>query len=165
MIGLLINAVSFAILVWGFLSPETASWIFISVFIIVFEGHSLLMYLAHKSKISIETDSPPHYFSCDEVAVIKKYPVLFKLPFAAMEYSSGLATIPLASYVWVPWLLYTGCYIQATIIAANFFVVGHLIIRIDPRNFFKRAIQQGNPPEWVVSEIHSYESITKKLHG
>jgi|LakMenEpi03Aug12_release.lakeMendotaPanAssembly.Ray.scaffolds.fasta_scaffold797516_2 hypothetical protein len=165
MIGLLINAVSLAILIWGFFSPESASWVFIGVFILVFEGHSLLMYLTHRSKTNIETESPPHYFSSNEAATIKKYPVLFKLPFAAMEYSSGLAAIPLASYVWVPWLLYSGCYIQAAVITANFFAVGHLVIRIDPRNFFKQAIQQGNPPEWVVDEIQSYESIMNKLHG
>lgn len=165
MIGLIINVVAFSILIWGFFSPSTASWVFIGLFVALFEGHSLLIYLTHKSKINVEVASPPHYFSQSEASVIRKYPVFFKLPFAAMEYSSGLAAIPLTSYVWVPWLLYSGCYVQSAIIAVNFFAVGQLIIRIDPRNFFQQAIKQGNTPEWVLDEIQLCESAMAKMHG
>lgn len=165
MIGLIINAVAFSILIWGFFSPNTASWVFIGFFVVLFEGFLLLTYLAYKSRINVEVASPPYYFSHSEATVIRKYPVLFKLPFAAMEYSSGLAAIPMTSYVWIPWLLYSGCYVESAIIAVNFFAVGHLIIRIDPRNFFRQAIKQGNTPEWVLDEIQSYESAMAKVHA
>ena len=165
MIGLLINLVAFSSLIWGFFSPNTASWVFIGLFVVLLEGHSLVMYLTHKSRINVEAASPPHYFSQSEVSVIRKYPVLFKLPFAAMEYTSSLAAIPLSSFVWVPWLLYSGYYVQSAIIAVNFFVVGQLVVRIDPRNFFQQAMKQGNTPEWVLDEIQSCESVMTKMHG
>lgn len=165
MLGLLVILVAVSNLIWGFFSPNTASWAFIGLFIFLFEGHSLLMYLTHKSKINVKVTSRSPHFSLSEVAVIRKYPVLFMLPFAAMEYTRGLAAIPLSSYVWVPWLLYSGCYVQSAIIAVNFYAVGHLVIRIDPRNFFQQAMKRGNVPEWVLDEIQSCESAMSKLHG
>lgn len=65
----------------------------------------------------------------------------------------------------VPWLLYSGLYVQAAIIAVNFFLVGQLVVKIDPRNFFKQAMQRGNALGWVVDEIQSCESAMRKLHG
>ena len=164
MAGMLMFIPAVAILIWGFFSPAVASWTFIGLFIAIFEGHSLVMYLTRRSKISIEPSEPPYFLTERELLVVRKYPVLFVLPFAALEYASGLASIPLTSYVWVPWLLYNGLYVQASIIAVNFFLIGHLVIRIDPRNFYKQAMQRGNAPRWVVDEIELCESAMSKLH-
>ena len=165
MIGIFPIIIAVAVLIWGFFSPAAASWTFIGLFLAIFEGHSLVMYLTHRSKVSVEPNVPPHFLSSGELQVVRKYPVLFMLPFAAMEYTRGLSAIPLTSYVWVPWLLYSGFYVQAAIIAANLFLVGQLVVRIDPRNFFQQAMQRGDAPEWVVDEIQSCESVMSKLHG
>lgn len=165
MIGIFPIIIAVAVLIWGFFSPATASWTFIGLFIAIFEGHSLVMYLTHRSKVSIKPDEPPYFLSPDELLVVRKYPVLFMLPFAAMEYARGLAGIPLTSYAWVPWLLYSGLYVQGAIIVVNFFLVNQLVVRIDPRNFYQQAMQTGNVPKWVVDEIQSCESAMSKLHG
>jgi hypothetical protein len=164
MIGFFPIIIAVAVLIWGFFSPATASWVFIGLFIAIFEGHSLVMYLTHRSKVSVEPDAPPHFLSAGEINVVRKYPVLILLPFAAMEYARGLSAIPLTSYVWIPWLLYSGLYVQAAIIVVNFFLVGQLVVRIDPRNFFQQAMQRGNTPGWVIDEIQLCESAMSKLH-
>lgn len=165
MIGLFPIIIAVAVLIWGFFSPAAASWIFIGLFIVLFEGHSFVMYLTHRSKVSVKPGEAPHFLTPSEIHVVRKYPVLFMLPFAAMEYTRGLSVIPLTSYVWVPWLLYSGLYVQAAIFVVNFFLVGPLVVRIDPRNSFQQAMQRGDAPGWVVDEIQSCESAMSKLHG
>ena len=100
MFGTLISLGVIGTLIWSFFNPPLASKVFLT-FVVLFEGYIFLMSRAGRPD-HLEAFSPPHYFNPDEVAVIRKYHLFFKFPFASRDFSSALSAIQLSALIWVP---------------------------------------------------------------
>jgi len=150
-----------ASIIWGLFQPYAAALAFIIFFVVIFEGWLLLLLLAGKPG-HIETFAPPHFFNPDETAVLRKYHLLFKFPFASRHFSSSLSLLGLTSFIWVPWLLYQGHWVLAIVIGLNYFVVGPLSMRLNPRVFLQGAAR--SPVNlWAMEELHAIDSAFEKL--
>ena len=111
MFGTLIFFGAIATIVWSFFNPLWASKAFL-VLIAIFEGYIFLMSRAGRPD-HLEAFTAPPDLNTDEVAVVKKYHLFFKFPFASREFSAALSAIQLSTFIWVPWLLYQGLWLTA----------------------------------------------------
>ena len=110
---------------------------------------------------ALEPFTDPLYLNPDEVAVVKKYHLFFKFPFASREFSGALSGIQLSTFLWVPWLLYNGLWITAVAIAGNYFVASFLAMQLNPRLFLQRA--SGPAALYAQSELLAIDSALAKL--
>ena len=130
MIGFLILFALLANLVFGFFNPVLASWVFIGVFIGLYEGWICFNYFAHRPDPPV--NKPPCYFDQMEADVIKEYHLYFVYPLASREFSSALSGVQLSSFLWVPWLIYNGNWPFAVVIGLNYFVAGFFALKVNP---------------------------------
>jgi hypothetical protein len=159
MFGTLISIGVFGTLIWSFFSPPLAAKVFL-ILVAIFEGYIFLMSRTGRPD-QLEAFSAPHYFNPDEIAVIKKYHLYFKFPFASRDFSAALSAIQLSAFVWVPWLLYQGLWLTAIAIGANYFIAAPLAMQLNPRLFLSRAT--GAVALFAHGELMAIESALEKL--
>jgi len=159
MFGALISFGVIGTLVWSFFDPIWASSAFI-ILIAVFESYIFLMSRAGRPD-RLEAFTEPLYLNPDEVAVVKKYHLFFKFPFASREFSAALSAIQLSVLVWVPWLLYQELWPTAIAIGANYFIAAPLAMQLNPRLFLSRAA--GAAALFAHGEAMAIESALEKL--
>lgn len=159
MFGTLISIGVLGTLIWSFFSPALAAKVFL-IIVAVFEGYIFLMSRAGRPD-HLEAFSSPHYFNPDEVAVIKKYHLFFKFPFASRDFSAALSAIQLSSFIWVPWLLYQSQWLTGIAIGANYFIAAPLAMGLNPRLFLSRPT--GAVALFAHGELMAIESALEKL--
>lgn len=162
-VGPLAILITLGLLVWALFDPNTASWTFIALFILVFEGYTLLLFRTD-SRVPIEPHVPPYSFSPAEVKVVKRYYFFFRSPALAREWSSTLSLVGLSTFIWVPWLLFQAIYVQAAIIGVNYFLAGPMSLRLNPLLFLQRGAASGTN---VVAgiELSAVQSVIEKIQG
>jgi len=163
MIGILITIGVLGTLIWSFFEPLWASKIFLFGFILAFEGYIYLMSRAGRPD-NLEPFSEPFYLTPDEVSVVKKYHLFFKFPFASREFSGALSAVQLSSFIWVPWLLYSGLWLTAIAIGFNYFIAGWLAMQLNPRLFLQRGAN-GPAAVFAITELHAIDSALEKLQN
>lgn len=160
MFGALITVGIIGTLVWSYFNPLWASKIFLFGFIGLFEGYIWLMGRVGRPD-GLEPFTEPLYLNPDEVAVVKKYHLFFKFPFASRQFSGALSAVQLSTFIWVPWLLYNGLWLTAVAIGGNYFVAGYLAMQLNPRLFLQRA--SGAAALYAESELSAIDSAVRKL--
>lgn len=167
MFGTLISFGVIGTLVWSFFSPLWASNVFL-VFFVIFEGYIFLMSRAGRP-VTLEAFTEPLHLNTDEVAVVKKYHLFFRFPFASRDFSAAISAIQLSAFVWVPLLLYQGLWLTAIAIGANYFIAAPLAMQLNPRLFLSRAADAPTGPTGVLArfsargELMAIESALEKL--
>lgn len=151
----------FGILIWSFFEPLWASKVFLFGFIMAFEGYIYVMSLIGRPD-NLKSFSEPFYFNPDEVAVVKKYHIFFKFPFASRELSGAISGIQLSSFIWVPWLFYNGLWITAIAVAINYFIAGWFAMQLNPRLFLQQGLN-GPAAFMIIDEFQAVESAFEKL--
>lgn len=163
MIGPLAILCLIGMLIWSIFAPHAAAWTFVVVFVVLFEGWLLTLVVMSNHGTNPVAFEPPFMFTPDEVAVIKKYSLLFRFPFASRESSGALSMIGLSSFLWVPWLAYNGLWVLAAIVVLNYFVVGPLSAKLSPSVFLNKAASQG--AIWAEAELMAIQSAFEKLNA
>jgi len=96
------------------------------------------------------------------VAVLRKYHLYFRYPFASRSFSSILSGIQLSAFIWVPWLLYNRLWIPAIFIGLNYFIAGPIAVKLNPRFFLHDAVEnKGN--RYFLSEMMAVDSVCEKI--
>lgn len=163
MFGILISFGVIATIIWSFFTPLWASKVFLFGFIMAFESYIYLMSRVGRPD-NLEPFSEPFYFNPEEVAVVKKYHLFFKFPFASREFSGAISGIQLSSFIWVPWLLYNGLWITAIAIGTNYFIAGWLAMQLNPRLFLQQGVN--GPAAFIaISELQAIDSAFEKLQN
>jgi hypothetical protein len=155
MIGFIIPPLLIATIIWGFLQPAAGSTAYI-VLVGLFEGWLLSAAFLAKPDLRGTAWSP------EEQAVLKKYYVYFRFPFASRQFSSIMSGIQLAAFVWVPWLLLKGHWVRAIIIGANYLIAGPIAVRLNPRFFLHEAVEKRNQHA-LIPEMLAVDSVCEKI--
>jgi len=169
MFGTLISFGVIGTLVWSFFSPLWASNVFL-IFFVIFEGFIFLMSRAGRSN-HIDAFTAAYDLNTKEVAVVKKYHLFFRFPFASRDFSAAISAVQLSTFVWVPWLLYQGLWLTAIAIGFNYFIAAPLAMQLNPRLFLSRAADRLDAlgPAGVLAriseggELRAIESALEKL--
>lgn len=159
--GALISVGVIGNLIWSFFNPVLAAKVFI-ILVGLFEGYIILMSRIGRPD-NLGAFNPPYYLNPDEVAVVKRYHLFFRFPFASRELSAALSGIQLSSLVWVPWLLYQQEWLAAIALALNFFIAATLAMQLNPRLFLSRA--SGVTALTASMELMSIQSALRKFVG
>jgi len=160
MFGILITLGVIGTLVWSYFDPLWASKTFLFGIVGLFEGYIYLMSRAGRPD-ALEPFTEPLYLNPDEVAVVEKYHLFFKFPFASREFSGALSGIQLSTFIWVPWLFYNGFWVTAVAIGGNYFVASFLAMQLNPRLFLQQA--SGAAALYAQCELLAIDSALTKL--
>ena len=163
MIGIFISLGLLGTLIWSFFDPLWASRVFLFGFILIFEGYIYLMSRAGRPD-NLDAFSEPFFFNPEEVAAVKKYHLFFKFPFASREFSGAISGIQLSSFIWVPWLLYSGLWVTAIAIGINYFIAGWLAMQLNPRLFLQQGVN-GPAGFLAITELQAIDSAFEKLQN
>jgi hypothetical protein len=150
-------------IIWGLFRPYEAAWVFVVVFLVVFEGYLILLFLVDRQR-TIPPFAPPFQFSPDEIAVVKRYYFFFRSPMLARECSSALSLIGLTSFFWTPWLLYREEWLLAAVFGANYFIAGPASLKLNPLPFLNQGAANGSNMPAVV-ELLAVQAIIEKIQN
>ena len=117
------------LLAFTFLNPLFGSWIFIG-FICLLE---IWIVLAGRTKIQVNNKNSK--YTIDEVDIIEKYHLFFQFPVIARMLSKTFSAIQLSSFIFVPYMLFSGYWIQALIVLVQYFVVPQFAVTLNPQHF------------------------------
>jgi len=123
---------------WTFLNVAMA-WAYVAAFV-AFEFW-LLRALASGGKAPVAVGEAPYYFSADEAELIRRYRFYFTWPERARAASSVLSALGLTGLALAAWLVYKSAFLQAAVIAVNFFAVARLTKSVAPVMALRIAAQ------------------------
>ncbi len=147
----------------SFWKPAIGSILFIVVAFLL-EGWILLTNLR---KISVKNED--NKYTPKEVEVIERYHLFFQYPTACRILSRMFSAIQLSVFLLVPWLLFKGLYIQATIIGLNYFFSSQLAVILNPQFFLhdnldKSKIKDLSMKLTMTEDMHAIDSALEKMY-
>lgn len=154
------TAAVIALGVWSFYHPEIGSWIYISAFVVLFQG-LLILFINGQNRIPVAADEPPYHFSAEEAEFVRRHRFSFKFPVAAQNASSMLAAMGLIGLLLSPWLVYHLQWTQAAIIGFDIPLIGYITRRLNPKYTLVIAAHKGN--ERAQQEIEIFNSAWRKI--
>ena len=147
----------------SFWKPVIGSILFIVVAFLL-EGW---IFLANRSKIKVRNED--NKYTPKEVEVIERYRLFFQHPLACRILSRMFSAIQLAVFLLVPWLLFKGLYIQATIIGLNYFLSSQLAVILNPQFFLhdnldKSKIKDLSMELAMTEDMNAIDSALEKMY-
>jgi len=161
MLALPIMVVGAALLIWGFFSPSTPSWVFLSLGI-VGALWLLVTNITFKGRVPSEGQDPLH-LTADEVEVFKAYPVYFLHPFVARQYSSALSFVQAACFAWIALMLWHRMWVQTGLFVVLIFLAMNMVRLLNPGHFFRYHSQRGKLTPVLQERLANIESVENKL--
>jgi tetratricopeptide (TPR) repeat protein len=120
---------------WGLWNASTASTVFLVIAGII----EAFVFIISRERLS---PLPEYNLTSREAEFFRKYSMYFRYGYTSRQWSSILSTINLASFFWIPWLIYQQQWIQAVIFVVNFFLVTRLVIITNPRHYFHERVER-----------------------
>lgn len=144
----------------SFYHPEVGSWIYIVLFVVLFQG-ALLGYMNAAGRKPLPAGEAPYNFSAQEADFVRRHRFAFKYPTAAQAVSSMLAAMGLTALVLSPWLAYKLEWTQAMLIGLDIFLIGHITRRLNPKYTLVLAAHGGN--ERAARDIETFNGAWRKI--
>lgn len=123
-------------IIFTFFNPVWGSWVYIG-FIALFE-----MFIVLNNSSKIKVDNKNNKYTPAEVRVIERYGVFFRFPLTSRGYSKLCSGIGMSAFIFVPWLLFNGLYVQAVLIGLNYFITGQLAVILNPQFFLHQEVEK-----------------------
>ena len=149
------------ITIWGFFEPGAAGWLFIGVFAAFAAWLLAATWSLRPSRLS--PDEGPYFFSGEEVALFRRYPIYFRYPYTARQYSSTFTAVQVLSIVWLLTLLFNREWALAGAFVAVYLAASNLAPFMNPGHFLRYHGARGHLPEHLVKRLAVLQSIESKL--
>ena len=140
-------------LIWAFYSPELATYIYLSITIVI-EGYLFII-----DYLKPEPDA--NKWSAEEIEIIKKYHIVLRYPSTSIKLSGLLDVFRLSAMVWIPFTIWKNLWVGSIFFFINYIIANSIIVKLDP--FFYLPDRIGRGATHLKKELSVFVSVNKKI--